>query len=175
MSGYDSGSSYDQGTGYDQRSTPVGSQDDDATYTLSVPEPLTPADTSVLWRASITGIANKLPTRQGLIDQGRALDALETVSGLVLARVGSTTALPVGLQNLGAKVIETGAAAMIETGDFPEQSTDTASLGARLWALYDQLLEALVAGVEALGGDAAVSMRPAFVFPPPSMIRYTQF
>lgn len=149
--------------------------DDDSTYTLSTPTPDTPADTSVLWGASIAGINNKLPTREGNIDQGRALDALETVSGLVLARVGSTTALPAGLQNLGAKVIETGAAAMIETGDFPEQSTSDTSLGARLEAKYEQLLEALVAGVEALGGDPAVSLRPAFNFPPPMMLRYQQF
>lgn len=149
--------------------------DDDATYTQTSPVPQTPADTSVLWGASISGILNKLPTREGVIDQGRGLDALETVSGLVLARVGSTTALPAGLQNLGAKVIETGAAAMIETGDFPEQSTDAASLGARLWAMYEQLLEALVAGVEALGGDPAISLRPAWNFPPPDMWRYQQF
>jgi hypothetical protein len=149
--------------------------DDDSSYTLSSPTPQTPTDTSVLWGASITGIDNKLPTREGVIDQGRALDALETVSGLVLARVGSVSSLPPLLQNLGAKVVETGAAAMIESGDFPEQSTDSGSLASRLWAMYEQLLEALVSGVEALGGDPAVSLRPAFNFPPPSLLRYQQF
>jgi hypothetical protein len=149
--------------------------DDDSTFTEVSPAPQTPADTSVLWGASITGILNKLPTREGAVDQGRALDALETISGLVLARVGSTTALPAGLENLGAKVIETGAAAMVEQGDFPEQSTDKGSLAQVLWGQYGQLLDALQAGVEALGGDPAVSLRPAYVFPPPLMLRYQQF
>ncbi len=110
-----------------------------------------------------------------MIDQGRCLAALETVTGLVVARVGSTTAVPSELQNLAAKVVETGAAALIEQGDFPEQSTQAGSLAARLWALYDKLLEALVAGVEALGDSPAVSMRPAYNFPPPLLTRYMNF
>lgn len=149
--------------------------DDDATYTLSVPTPTTPADSSVLWGASISGISDKLPTREGVIDQGRCLDALETATGLVVARVGSATAVPTILQNLAAKVVETGAAALIETGDFPEQSTDKTSLGATLWAMYGQLLDALQAGVEAVGGEPAVSNRPLYVFPPPLMTAYMQF
>lgn len=149
--------------------------DDDATYTLSSPTPQTPADTSVLWGASVSGVSDKLPTREGVIDQGRCLDALETVSGLVLARVGSSTAIPAGLTNLAAKVIETGAASMIEAGDFPEQSTDKASRAQMLWGQYLQLLESLVSGIEALGGEPAVSLRPVYVFPPPGMYGYQRF
>lgn len=143
--------------------------DDDATYTLTSPTPQTPADTSVLWGASISGVDDKLPTREGVIDQGRALDALETVSGLVLARVGAVGDVPAALANLAAKVVETGAAAIIEKSDFPEQSTDAKSLGNLLWSTYLELLEALVAGVEALGGEPNIQMQPMFAFPPPGM------
>ena len=149
--------------------------DDDATYTLTTPVPQTPADVSVLWGASITGISDKLPTREGVIDQGRCMDALETASGLVVARVGSSTAVPAALVNLAAKVVETGAAALIETGDFPEQSTDKTSLGATLWATFETLLTALQLGVEAAGGEPAVSLRPRYVFPPPLMVSMMGF
>ena len=144
--------------------------DDDTTFTLGA-VPQTPADTAVLWGASIAGVTNKLPTyiAGGQIDQGMALDALETASGLVLARVGAVGQVPEVLANLAAKVVETGAAAMIEKSSFPEQSTDAKSLGSVLWSTYEQLLEALVAGVEAVGGDPNVAMQPVFSMPPPGM------
>lgn len=147
--------------------------DDEATYTLTTPMPVTPADSAVLWGASIAGIYDKLPTRAPYsIDAGRCMDALETVSGLVAGRVGSDTAVPAALTNLAAKVIETGAAAIIEQGDFPEQSSEKTSLGMVLWARYESLLQSLAAAVEEMGGEPPVSMRPAFNFPPPSMYGY---
>jgi hypothetical protein len=126
-------------------------------------------DSSILWGASPAGISVKLPTREGRLNQGQAIDTLETISGLVLARVGSVGDIPTPLLSLASKVVETGAAALIEISDFPEQSTDTNSLGQILWKQYNSLLEALVAGVEALGGEPDVMKSPLYNFPPPAM------
>lgn len=124
-------------------------------------------DSSILWGANTGGILAKLPTREGQLDIGQARDALETYSGLVLARVGSVGDIPPALTNLAARVIETGAAAMIEISDFPEQSTDANSLGQVLLRRYEVMVDALVAGVEALGGEPDIMQAPAVSFPAP--------
>jgi hypothetical protein len=132
------------------------------------------ADSSILWGASPDGILTKLPTREGHIDYGRMVDSLEMVSGLVLGIVGSDTAIPAPLLNLASKVIETGAAAAIEQEDFPEQSTNAASLGRVLWDRYAQLLKSLRDAVEALGDEPNIMQTPAFNFPPPMFLNYDE-
>lgn len=127
-------------------------------------------DAIVLWGASTDGILKKLPTREGRLDDGQAYDKLETISSLVLGRVGAVGSIPPQLEDLAAKVVEYGAAALLEITDFPEQSTDVNSTGQVLWRTYMQLLDALVKAVEAVGGSPDVMERPAYNFPPPSFI-----
>jgi hypothetical protein len=131
--------------------------------------------TGVLWGASVGGVSNKLPTREGNLNTGQVTDNLETVSGLVLAKVGDVSAVPDALVELAGKVVEFGAAALTEMQDFPEQSTRDSSPAASLWAQYELLAGELQAGVEALGGEPDVQQRPAYMFPPPSLTRYQRF
>jgi hypothetical protein len=132
-------------------------------------------DPSILWGASIQGVNNKLPTREGQLNADQVNDNLETASGLVLSRVGAVGLVPQVLVNLAAKVVEYGAAALTEQQDFPEQSTDKASLAVALWALFGKLTEQLVTGVEAVGGEPNVAERAEFNFAPPLMIQYQSF
>lgn len=148
-----------------------------SSYDLT-PEPALPTDSNILWGATIDGISNKLPTRAAAgvpLDAGRAVDNLETAAGRVLAKIGSVDALPAPLVALAGHVIEYGAAAQFELQDFPEESVSNTSSAAVLEAKFVQLLNELVAGVEALGGEPNVQMRPIFTFDPPSMIRYKEF
>jgi len=146
-------------------------------YDLGPDQP-TPTDANILWGATIDGVSNKLPTRAAAgiqLDVGRAVDNLETISGLVVARVGAPDAIPPVLTTLAARVVEYGAAALFEQQDFPEASTSDTSNAAVLWKQYEDLLQQLEDGVEAVGGEPNVQLRPIFTFDPPYMVRYREF
>lgn len=130
---------------------------------------------AILWGASVQGVSNKLPTRQGQLDQAQVLDNLGTASGLLLALVGDVAAVPTPLMDLAAKVVEYGAAALTEQQDFPESSTAKDSAATMLWSLFTSLSGQLQTGVEALGGEPDVAKRPAYNFPPPMMVPHRVF
>lgn len=128
-----------------------------------------------LFAESLAGVENKLPTYDSIIDTSQVNDNLGTAGGLVLSRIGTVGDVPAPLTDLASKVIEYGAAALTEQQNFPEQSTMTTSRGNVLWAQFLDLLERLVAGVEAAGGEPNVETRPAFSFAPPWMVQYMDF
>lgn len=130
---------------------------------------------AVLWGASINGVSNKLPTRNGVLNTAQVTDNLETATGLVLARVGSEGAVPPALWQLAARVVEFGAAALTEQQDFPEQSVQKGSLGQALWGLFETAIAQVVSGVEALGGEPSVAERPAYNFGPQKMLEWIRF
>src|ERR1039458_690729 len=102
---------------------------------------------AILWGASVQGVSNKLPTRNGSLDQTRVLDNLGTASGLVLAKVGDEAAIPPVLVDLASKVVEYGAAALTEQQDFPETATAKDSAATVLWGMFADLAGQLQAGV----------------------------
>jgi hypothetical protein len=128
-----------------------------------------------LFGESIAGVENKLPTYDGIVNVDQVNDNLGTAGGIVLSRIGTVGDVPPTLVDLASKVIEYGAAGLTEQQNFPEQSTATNSRGNLLWAQFEDLLERLVAGVEAAGGEPNVETRPAFNFAPPWMIQYMEF
>lgn len=128
-----------------------------------------------LWRESVEGVSNKLPTREGDLDVSQVVDNLCTAAGLVLARVGDVGLVPDVLVDLASKVVEFGAASLTEQQDFPEQSTNKDALGNVLWTTFMSMMQMLVDGVEAVGGEPNVETRPAFTFAPPWMIPYRAF
>lgn len=130
---------------------------------------------AVLWGASVTGVSNKLPNRNGKLTEPQVVDNLETASGLLLAMVGSEDAVPTVLWEFAARVVETGAAALTEAQDFPEQSTAKTSLASVMWAQFIDWQMQVVKGVEALGGEPAVSERPAYNFAPPWGVQWSRF
>lgn len=126
---------------------------------------------AVLWGASVQGVSNKLPTRMGKLVEPQVVDNLETASGMLLALVGSEDAVPLALWEFAARVVETGAAALTEQQDFPEESTAKTSLAAVLWAQFMGWQASVQAGVEALGGEPPTQERPAYSFAPPAGIQ----
>lgn len=130
---------------------------------------------AVLWGASVQGVSNKLPTRMGKLVEPQVVDNLETASGMILALVGSEDAVPVPLWEFVARVVETGAAALTEQQDFPEQSTEKTSLASVLWAQFMGWQKNVQAGVEAAGGEPPIQERPAYNFAPPSGIQWARW
>jgi hypothetical protein len=128
-----------------------------------------------LWQETIEGVSIKLPTREGNINPERAYDNLITAGGLVLSRVGAVGLVPAVLVPLASKVVEYGAAWLTEVQDFPERSTETDSSASVLSVQFQSMLEQLVAGIEAVGGEPNVETRPAYSFDPPWMLRYQAF
>jgi hypothetical protein len=128
-----------------------------------------------LYSESQSGVSNKLPTYNGVLNVDQVNDNLATAADIVLSRVGTVGDVPPTMVDFASKVIEYGAAALTEQQNFPEQSTSDTSLGQVLWRIFNQLLEQMVAGVEAAGGEPNVETRPAFSFAPPWMTQYQQF
>lgn len=128
-----------------------------------------------MFTESFQGVSNKLPTRDGNLNQTRVQDNLNTAGGIVVSRVGGVGLVPSLLTELASLVIEWGAAALTELQDFPEQSTEADSAYQSYWRTFTMLTDTLVKGVEALGGEPDVQERPIFTFDPPALTPYQQF
>lgn len=127
-----------------------------------------------LWNESLAGVSAKLPTYGGSFPAGQLQDNLDTAGGLVLSRVGTVGDVPAVLVTLASRVVEFGAAALVEQASRPEEQ-GSGSRGTMLWAQFEDLLERLVAGVEAAGGEPNIETRPAFAFAPPLGLDYRAF